>query len=190
MIDEQLLSELKNGQEDAFRKLVEGHQHNVINICYRFVNDKNEAEDLAQETFIEIHKSIGKFRGQSSLSTWIHRIAVTKSLDYVRKQQRQKRGGKLKMFLRIGEDAIDIPAPSSKQPDSIIEQNERRDILNAALSKLPKKQHVAFVLSKYDGLSNKEVAKTMKLSVSSVESLIHRAKSKLQQLLKVFYEKD
>ena len=188
MIDEQLLSELKNGQEGAFRKLVEDHQHKIINICYRFVNDKNEAEDLAQETFIEIHKSIGKFRGQSSLSTWIHQIAVSKSLDFVRKQQRQKRGGKLMKLLKIGKDTIDIPAPSSNQPDSIIEQNERRNVLNAALSKLPEKQHVAFVLSKYDGLSNNEVAKTMKLSVSSVESLLHRAKSKLRQLLKEYYE--
>ena len=92
--EEQLLADLRTGEPGAFRQLVELHQHNVINICYRFVHDKAEAEDLAQETFIEVHRSIGGFRGQSSIDTWIHRIAVSKSLDFVRKQGREKRGGK------------------------------------------------------------------------------------------------
>jgi RNA polymerase sigma-70 factor (ECF subfamily) len=189
MNNEQFLSELKNGQADAFRKLVEEHQHNVINICYRFVHDKAEAEDLAQETFIEVHRSIGGFRGQSSIATWIHRIAISKSLDFVRKQGREKRGGKLRALLSQDDKVADIPAPASTGPDKVLEQQERRRVLQRALDSLPKNQRVAFVLSKYDGLSYQEIADTLKISLSSVESLIHRAKKNLQKRLQSYYEK-
>ena len=189
MSDDQLVDGLRNGEAESFRELVECHQHKVINICYRFVHDKEEAEDLAQETFLEVHRSIGRFRGKSSLSTWIHRIAVSKSLDFVRKKSRQKRGGKLKAFLQGHDTAINIPAPASMEPDKVLEQQVRRKVLQAALSALPEKQHIAFVLSKYDGLSYREIAETMKTSVSSVESLIHRARQGLQKSLRSYYEK-
>lgn len=189
MKDEQLLNALRDGQAGAFRELVELHQHRVINICYRFVHNKAEAEDLAQETFVEVHRSIGRFRGQSSLSTWIHRIAVSKSLDLVRKHSRLKHGGKLKALLRLDDNANEIPAPDSTRPDEMLEQQERRRVLNEALGTLPKKQHIAFILSKYDGLSHQEIADTMDTTISSVESLIHRAKKNLQQRLRGYYER-
>jgi RNA polymerase sigma-70 factor (ECF subfamily) len=188
MNDQQLLNSLRAGKADAFRRLVEKHQHRVINICYRFVHDRGEAEDLAQGTFIEVHRSISGFRGKSSLSTWIHRIAVSKSLDYVRRQSREKRGGKLKALLRLDETVTQIPAPLSDGPDELLEQRERRRILQRALDSLPKNQRIAFVLSKYDGMSYHEIANTLKTSVSSVESLIHRAKKNLQKRLRRYYE--
>jgi len=190
MNDEQLVEGLVNGQAGAFRELVERHQHKLINICYRFVHNKSEAEDLAQETFLEVYRSIDRFRGQSSLSTWIYRIAVSKSLDFVRKQSREKRGGRLKALLRLDDSTIEIPAPSSTVPDRVMEQKERQRVLQSALARLPDKQHVAFVLSKYDGLSYQEIAETMKTSVSSVESLIHRAKNNLQKGLRRYYEQN
>ncbi len=188
MTDEQLLNELRAGQADAFRKLVELHQRKVINICYRFVHDQAEAEDLAQETFIEVHRSIRRFKGKSSLSTWIHSIAVSKSLDLIRHQSREKRGGKLRALLRLDDAASNIPAPDSAQPDEVLKQRERRQVLQQALAALPEKQHIAFVLSKYDGLTYQEIAETMGTTVSSVESLIHRAKSNLQKRLRTYYE--
>lgn len=189
MNDEQLVGKLRNGDPAAFRQLVTEHQHRVINICYRFVHDRAEAEDLAQETFIEIHRSIARFRSQSGLATWIHRIAVSKSLDFVRRQSRQKRGGKLRTLLRLDDAAIDIPASSAAEPDKMLEQRVRRRVLQQALAALPKNQHMAFVLSKYDGLSYQEIADTMGMSLSSVESLIHRAKRNLQKSLKNYYER-
>lgn len=190
MFDDQLISGLRNGDEESFRLLVEQHQRQVINICFRFVHDRAEAEDLAQETFIEIHRSISRFRGQSSLSTWIHRIAVTKSLDFVRKRSRQKRGGGVQPPVRLDDSTGDIPGPDSAEPDKILELQERREILKRALAGLPKTQHAAFVLSKYDGMSSKDVAATMNTSVSSVESLVHRAKLYLQKSLREYYEKN
>ena len=190
MTDEELYEGLINGRADAFRELVERHQHKLINICYRFVHNKSEAEDLAQETFLEVYRSIDRFRGKSSLSTWIYRIAISKSVDYIRKQSRQKRGGKLRALLRLDDSAVDIPAPASTVPDTAMEQKERRRVLQAALASLPEKQHIAFVLSKYDGLSYREIANTMNTTVSSVESLIHRAKKNLQKKLHRYYEQN
>jgi RNA polymerase sigma-70 factor, ECF subfamily len=189
MNDEQLLQALRNRQEDAFRQVVELHQHRVINICYRFVRDRTEAEDLAQETFMEVYRSVGAFRGQSDLSTWIHRIAVSKSLDFIRMQTRQKRGGKLRALLRFDGETTDVPAPTSTEPDEILKQEERKRVLQQALDSLPSNQRIAFVLSKYDGVSYQEIAAILKTSLSSVESLIHRAKKKLQDHLRSHYKR-
>ncbi len=151
--------------------------------------DKAEAEDLAQETFIEVHRSIETFRGKSSLATWVHRIAVTKSLDFIRKQGRAKRGGGLGVILRLDHLKVDLPAPIATGPDSMLAEQERRKLLQQALNMLPEKQRIAFVLSKYDGISYQEIAEILKTSLSSVESLIHRARNNLEKQLRSHYEK-
>ena len=183
----ELLARLQAGDQDAFRELVLSHQRHVINICYRFVDTAEEAEDLAQETFIEIHRSLRKFRGASDLTTWIHRIAVSKSLDYRRRQTRKKRGGTLLRVIGWDDEAIGVPAPQEDRPDHQLEQQERRRVLRQALDKLPEGQRVAFLLSKYDGLKHSEIAAILQTSVSAVESLIHRARKNLQKRLEGYY---
>ena len=83
-----LIENLKKGDINSFRILVNEHQRKVLNTCYRFLNNKEDAEDLTQEVFLEVYKSISSFRGESKISTWIYRIAVTKSLDFIRKKKR------------------------------------------------------------------------------------------------------
>jgi RNA polymerase sigma-70 factor (ECF subfamily) len=185
-----LLADLRDGVPEAFRQLVEEHQHKVLNTCYRFVHEKEDAEDLAQETFIEVHRSLAKFRGDSDLSTWIYRIAVSKSLDFLRRRDRAMRGGRLRRVLRLDEDLADSPGPVSSHPDAVLEQRERRRVLQTALDGLPKNQRIAFVLSKYDGMSYQEIAGVLKTTVSSVESLIHRARKNLQRRLHDYYRKE
>lgn len=187
MNDEQLLQALRHQQPEVFRDLVDNYQRRVINICYRFVLNRTDAEDLAQEVFVEVYQSAGSFRGQSSLSTWIFRIAVSKSLDFLRRQGRAKRGGRLRALFGLDNVNADIPAPASTAPDGIMEQEERRRQLQRALNILPTKQRTAFVLSQYDGVSYKEIAEILKCSVSAVESLVHRARKSLQRELADFY---
>ena len=83
MQENELVNRLKNGDEEAFRIIFNDNQKKVINACYRLVNDIDTAEDLTQEVFIKVYSSISQFRGESQLSTWIYRIAITKSLDPV-----------------------------------------------------------------------------------------------------------
>lgn len=185
----EFIADLRDGAPAAFRQVVEQYKHRVVNTCYRFVHDQEEAEDLAQETFVEVFRSVARFRGESDLSTWIYRIAVTKSLDFLRKQSRARRGGRLKQLLRLEDEATNVPAPSSTRPDVAHEQRERRRILQHALDRLPENQRVAFVLSKYDEMSHQEIAGILNTTVSSVESLIHRARKNLQGQLHDYYKK-
>ena len=91
MEEAELLQKLKAGDKAAFSELVRLYSNRVINTCYRFLLDKEDAEDVSQEVFIEVFQSIGSFRGDAKLSTWIYRIAVTRSLDEIKKRNRKKR---------------------------------------------------------------------------------------------------
>ena len=187
MQENELVNRLKNGDEEAFRIIFNDNQKKVINACYRLVNDIDTAEDLTQEVFIKVYSSISQFRGESQLSTWIYRIAITKSLDHLRAQKRKKRMAILKYLSGDEEHQIDIEAPKDQQPDALIDNSERVKALDA-MNKLPKNQRVAFSLSKYDELSSKEIAEVLSTSVSAVESLIHRAKKNLEKRLFNYYK--
>jgi RNA polymerase sigma-70 factor, ECF subfamily len=187
MTHDSLIVELKAGSSQAFARLVDNHLKKVINICYRFVNNREEAEDLAQETFVEVYESIARFRGDSAIATWIYRIAVRKSLDYQRKKNRRKRKGLITGLLRLSDPGVELVVPTLPGPDTELDVTTRREILYAALSSLPDNQRTAFLLSKYDELSHDDIAAVMNLSVSAVTSLIHRAKQNLQTRLSRFY---
>lgn len=189
MQESELVNRLKNGDEEAFRIIFKDNQKKVINTCYRIVNDIETAEDITQEVFIKVYSSIAQFRGESRLSTWIYRIAVTKSLDYLRLQKRKNRMAKLKYFSDGLEKQIDLEAPKEQQPDSIVDNSERMKALNDAMSKLPENQRIAFSLSKYDELSSREISEVLGTSVSAVESLIHRAKKNLEKRLFNYFRK-
>jgi RNA polymerase sigma-70 factor (ECF subfamily) len=167
---------------------VELHQERVVNTCYRFVFVREDAEDIAQEVFIEAYRSIPDFRGESKLSTWIYRIAVAKSLDFIRKRKRKKRLGFMRA-LRGGDLIERLPAPPGSLPDAEMERRERHRVLQDALSALPENQRTAITLSKYHEFSGREIAEIMGTTLSAVDSLIHRAKAKLRKKLYRYYEK-
>lgn len=189
MEDLELIRQLKSSDETAFRLLVDTYQKFVLNSCYKFVYNRETAEDLTQEVFIEVYRSINLFRADSKLSTWIYRISITKSLDYLKGQKRKKRFAILKSL--FGEDEVEerISAPDNNSPDKILENNDRLKVLSWALSKLPENQRIAFTLSKSDEISYKEISEVLGVSVSSVESLIHRAKQNLKKKLYSYYKK-
>lgn len=189
MQETELVNRLKNGDEEAFRIIFNDNQKKVINACYRMVNDIETAEDITQEVFIKVYSSINQFRGESQLSTWIYRIAITKSLDHLRALKRKKRMAILKYLSGDDEHQIDIEAPKDQNPDVIIDNSERMKILNDTINTLPENQRVAFTLSKYDEMSSKEIAEVLSTSVSAVESLIHRAKKNLEKRLYNYYKK-
>ena len=177
----ELLHQLQAGNKVAFSYLVTTYQRTVLNICYRFLLNKEDAEDVAQEVFIEVYHSINKFRGDSTLSTWIYRIATTKSLDEIKKKNRQKR------ITSIGElfgiELIAHWAASKERPDITLEEKEGLSLLMKALNNLPESQRVALTLSKVQGYSNSEVAEIMETTLTAVDSLIYRAKQNLKSFL-------
>ncbi len=172
----------------AFKRLVQTHQEKVRNTCYRFVNNPEDADDLAQDVFIQIYHSITDFREESKLSTWIYRIAVNKSLDFLRRNKRKKRFARLLSLNSPNGDHQELEITTDATAESEFERQERKRILETALEKLPENQKTAITLSKIDGFGNKEIADILNTSVSSVEGLIHRAKKNLHKRLSNYYK--
>jgi len=190
MPDNFSIKDIRSNNPNAFKALVENHQDKVINTCHRFLNNREDAEDAAQEVFIEVYKSIDRFREESKLSTWIYRIAVTKSLDMIRKQKRKKRFGKLQQMMGFEYQPDQIPDKKELNPLDNTESIERYNILHQAIDALVENQKVAITLSKLEGFSNNEIADIMETSQSSVDSLIHRAKKNLYNKLYRYYKKN
>ncbi|HCT31493.1 MAG TPA: hypothetical protein DIW31_12380 [Bacteroidales bacterium] len=192
MTDQDLIKQVtENNDHSAFAMLVERYQKLVVNTCRGFVNSYADAEDLAQDVFIELFESLPNFRHESKLSTWLYRIAVNKSLNYVRKRKRETFYDSITSFFGSSEDknsnaSIDF---SPNEADSYIKLKEQRVELKRAINALPENQKIAFILNKYQDLSYKEVAEVMDISLSSVESLLFRAKGNLQKSLSNFYKK-
>lgn len=179
------LDQLREGNEEAFNRLVSSYQKQVYRTCLGITHNNSDADDLTQEVFIEVFRSIGKFRDESNISTWLYRIAINKSLNYVRNQKR------LRFFQTIGiisspyiadnETKIDYPNEST--------HNEHlKKILERAIDSLTEKQRTAFVLNKIEELPYKEIAHIMNVSLSTVESLLYRARQNLQKNLMVHYK--
>lgn len=193
MDDHELIQKvLQHNDHNAFAVLVDKYQKLVVNTCRGFVNSYADAEDLAQDVFIELFESLPEFRHESKLSTWIYRIAVNKSLNHVRKRKRETFFSSITSV--FGTQDKDRPLirgysnESSDKADQNIDKRELHGTIKQAINSLPKNQKIAFILNKYQDLSYKEVADVMDISLSSVESLIFRAKGNLQKLLSDFYK--
>jgi RNA polymerase sigma-70 factor (ECF subfamily) len=189
-MDAQLLKKLQAGDEAAFARLVEQYKNKVLNTCYRFLFNREDAGDISQEVFIEVFRSIGSFRQEADLATWIHRIAVNKSLDFIRKKNRKKRASEAKSIPGLDHAAARARTADDADPSRKMEHEERLRIMQEAIKRLPKKQGIAFTLSKCDGFGNQEIAAVMGLSLTAVDALVHRAKCNLQKRLTAYFEKE
>ncbi len=187
MEDAALIGKLKTGDKTGFTELMHLYSGRVINTCYKFLLDKEDAEDLSQEVFIEVFQSIRSFRGDAKLSTWIYRIAVSKSLDEIKRRKRQKRITSIGKILHLDEVAQWIAG--GVMPDKLMGEKENMREIMEALNKLPDSQRVAFTLSKIDGYTNKEIAEIMKSTTDAVESLVFRAKKKMTRELEIILKK-
>lgn len=154
----------------------------VINTCYRFLLDRDDAEDISQEVFVEIFQSIRSFKGNSKLSTWIYRITVSKCLDEIKKRNRKKRITSIGNLLHL-DDVVNWIS-GGHMPDKNLKENESLKEVMAAIDKLPENQRVAFTLSKIDGFSNKDIAEVMDTTLIAVETLISRAKKRIEEELR------
>jgi RNA polymerase sigma-70 factor (ECF subfamily) len=190
MSDHEIIEQLKQGNEQAFRRLVENHQKLVVSTCFGLLHNREDAEDVAQDVFIEVYRSIGKFRADSKLSTWLYRIAVNRSLNHIRDNKKNKWFQSFEDEVAAkSKQLVQVQSSKADQPEWKLENKQRALILHEAINNLPENQKIAFTLSKYEELSYQEIAEVMELSVSSVESLLFRAKKGLQKKLYKCYKK-
>jgi RNA polymerase sigma factor (sigma-70 family) len=187
--ERELIHQLKNGQESAFKSLVELYQDRVYNTVISITQNSMEAEDICQEVFIEVYQSVNKFRGDSKVSTWIYRIASNNSLEFLRKNKTQKRFAYVKSLFGK-ENELQHQSVDFIHPGVQMENKERASTLFSAINKLADNQRIAYTLHHIEGLSYQEICEVMNMSKSSVESLLFRAKQNLRKLLEKFYTED
>lgn len=192
MDEKTLIERIRNGEESAVRILVDQYQSRILRTARGFVRNDEDARDITQEVFIDIIRNIHRFRSQSGLATWIYRITVNRSLNHLRSSKKRAQTVSIDRPDEpdSGFGTRDLPDQGRFNPAEQMEQSDRSRILHAALESLPAKQRTAFVLLEYDDLSYKEIAEVMQASISSVESLLFRARKNLQKKLWNCYKKN
>ena len=187
MTDQELITGILKRDKQVIQFFVSKYHRQIIKTAFHLLQNMDDAEDLAQDVCIEILDSAASFKGTSSLSTWIYRITVNKSINFIRKNKRKQLVRHFESFFRKGEGNVNSTVKEPSEHDNTLENNERRQILEKAVNSLPENQKTAFILSKYEELSYKEITEIMNLSLASVESLLQRAKKNLQKKLIVHF---
>ncbi len=180
MTEAELIRGLRLAEETAFKELVRLFQDSVYNTSLGLLQNTADAEDIAQEVFIQVYKSIHQFKGNAQLSTWIYRITTTKSLDLIRSRQRKKRFGFIKSLFREDHSLLVDPVDFN-HPGVLKEQKEDAAKLFSLINQLPEHQRTAFILNKVEELSYREIAAVMQTTEASVDALLQRAKKQLQK---------
>lgn len=190
MTESELIIRLREGNEEAFRELVSAFRDRVYNTVLSIIQQRQDAEDIAQDVFIQVFRSVNTFSGNAALSTWIYRIAVNCSLDHLRRKKRQRRFNFItQVFGRDNE--FGTGDEDFNHPGVQLEQKENAAMLFLAVRQLPKNQQLAFLLNKTEGLSYGEVGDIMGISEAATDALLQRAKQNLRKMLdkKSFFTK-
>jgi RNA polymerase sigma-70 factor (ECF subfamily) len=182
------LEKLQSGDQEELTKMVNQYSDSIYRVALRMLNNSTEAEDVLQETFIKALRSIEKFEGRSSLSTWLYRIAVNEALMVIRKQKPE---------VAIMQDDFsedDNEGISISQivdwcclPESELLSNETRVLLNEAIQKLPENLRSVFILRDIEGLSIYETAQALDLTETNVKTRLLRARMKLREELSIYF---
>ena len=178
-----------DNSEKTIKLLYNEHKQYVFNICFKFTGSADDSQDLLQEVFVEVYRSVKSFKGDCKITSWLYRIAATKSIDLIRSRKRKKRFAVVTSLFGFENEEEILPFEKGENPVNKFEENERFAVLLRFVNKLKEKQRIAFTLSQIDGLSYKEISEIMELSISSVESLIFRARKKLKEEITEFLNK-
>jgi len=179
--EEELLERARNGDDKAFSLLIENYEKYVYNVILRIVEEKEEAKDIAQETFIKAYMNIKTFRKDSSFKTWIYRIAVNTAMDYLRRKVRSKID-----LVTTHEDGLEVK--NFQTPEEVIEQKLTIEMVRKEISKLPLDYKVALILKDIEGMSYEEISNILKINLGSVKSRIWRARNLLRERMKSLLE--
>ena len=176
MTDYALAQASAEGNMQAFEELYQRHNRRVFSLCLRMTQNVSEAEDLAQEVFIQLFRKIGSFRGESAFTTWLHRLTVNQVLMHFR-----KRSVKMEQTTEEGETPVQI-VTGTENPNAMPVVD--RIALDKAIAQLPPGYRTVFVLHDVEGHEHEEIARMLGCSVGTSKSQLHKARMKLRQLLR------
>ena len=172
--DRTLVDACRAGRRDAFDVIVQRHQRQVYQLCYRFVGNHEDASDLAQDVFIRAYRGLHSFKGNSAFSTWLYRVAVNVCLNRV-----ASHAPRLAAF-----DLADRPDPRVERADTRLLRGERAVEVRAAIARLPRKQRAALILRVYHELPHEAIAEIVGSSVGAVKANFFHALANLRKLLR------
>jgi RNA polymerase sigma-70 factor (ECF subfamily) len=179
-----LLARLRERDEDAFNEIVREHQHRVFGLVLRMIGNREEAEDVAQEVFVTVFKSIEQFRGDSKFSTWLYRIAANHCKNRIKYLSRRRTSAAGLDGVPEHELADAGSAPVQGHvagPDAILEGRELERLMREAIAALDEEQRLLIILRDVEGLSYQEIVEITGLQEGTVKSRLHRARMQIKQ---------
>lgn len=177
-----LVARAQSGDLVAFEELVTLYEKKVYNLAYRMIGNRDDAADLAQEVFIKVFRSLGRFRSDSSFSTWLYRVARNTCLDQLRR--RRPATVSLDEPLDTGEGVLPRQLEGGRgNPEKALERRELMDNLQALFATLPDEYRLALILRDLHGLSYEEISAVLECSLGTVKSRIHRARQEMKEKL-------
>jgi RNA polymerase sigma-70 factor (ECF subfamily) len=189
--ERQLVRRAKRGDEKAFRTLMERYRRKVYSIAYGMVHNPEAAYDICQEVFIKVYRYLGSFQGSSSFYTWLYRISVNLSIDWLRKQGRHDLVDFDDSLLRRepdGAEALAVPKMQDSDPFKALGRKELRDQIARAFESLSEKHRAVLLLREVEGLSYDEIARALKIHKGTVMSRLHHARRNLQRALRTYVQ--
>ena len=180
--DADLVAQLQSGSEVAFRTLVERYQDRIYRTVLSLLRSPEEAEDVAQEVFVEVYQTIGQFRGEAALSTWLYRLATSRALKNRQKARAKKRFAYFTSLLGFDNNVLH-EVPDHAHPLALLEGQQQLRFLLDRIARLPNQQQVAFTLRHEQELSYEQIAAVLTTTVPAVESLLFRARQTLRKHL-------
>jgi len=181
---------LKAGDEGAFRVLVDRHRNAIVNLTHRYLGNRADAEDLAQETFLKVYRARGRYEPTAKFTTWLYRVAVNTCLNEVRNRRNRPTYGAVSLQSTVTgeEDGVGatLPDPAAESPSQNAEREELRGRVRAAVDELPERQRLALLLNKFHGLSYEELAATLEMTIPGVKSLLVRARENVRKQIEPY----
>ena len=182
MNDKNNLSDISKNKEITFEEVYSDCSPKILNLAFRFTSNEENARDLTQEIFIKVFQNLKNFKGESSAFTWVYRIAVNHILNFLKKEKRRKYIQLIDQNVKdafIEETGSRSMINANPSPAQLLEDEERTRIVKSFIDELAPKYRVPFTLFKYEGMSYKEIAESLQISLSAVETRIHRARKQL-----------
>lgn len=186
--DEILVANVQAGDMGSFRELVERYKKKVYHIAYDIISNHHDTEDISQEVFLNVYRSIREFRGDASFSSWLYRIVVNVSLNFRKKTSHHRSYPLEEDILQHADYSFGMTSALSGDPEEAVQSSMLNFHIQRALEELPERQQTIFLLRHYHGLTTKEVSHIMRCAEGTVKVQLFRAIRKLQKALAFYRE--
>lgn len=183
-----LVEQFKTGDIEAFEEIIERYESKVLNLALRFTRNQEDAEEVMQDVFSTVYRKISGFQGKSAFSSWLYRIVVNAAFMKLRKRKQNQSISIEDLAPAVKQYCIDREAMVGSLPQNMTVARELREVLQAAIDKLPEQYRAVFVLRDVDGLSNEETSEILNLSIPAVKSRLHRSRMMLRKKLQRYYD--